>query len=178
MFSQRSNRPCADQSERDIEAYYRAAQVGTEVVIRETHSGILRYYLSSVDRLHRGRVYPKGHESFFAKSGAMCRQPHGQCKLVIPTAAVKAYAEGNPADYSLSYSKFVVATPPTLDEARQKLAAAESRLSSLEQRWDNYSGNNPDKYRSSIKSAQTDVGIWADHVRRLEERSRQTLEDS
>ena len=164
MFKSHSSRPCADQSPEELEAYYRAVKVGDEVVVRETQYGILRYYVSTVDKLHRGRVYPKGHQSFFAKSGAMCREPHGQCDLVIPTPAVKAYAEANPADYKLSYS--------------QKLAEAESRLARYQQAWDNYSGNNPNKYRSSIRDAQTDVSIWSAHVSRLEQAEANLLKDS
>lgn len=178
MFKSHSSRPCADQSPEELEAYYRAVKVGDEVVVRETQYGILRYYVSTVDKLHRGRVYPKGHQSFFAKSGAMCREPHGQCDLVIPTPAVKAYAEANPADYKLSYSKYVVSVPPTIEEARQKLAEAESRLTRYQQAWDNYSGNNPNKYRSSIRDAQTDVSIWSAHVSRLEQAEANLLKDS
>lgn len=143
-------------------------QSGSEVAIRETHGGVLRYYLSTVEKLNRGRVYPKGHHSFFAKSGSMCSAPHGQCNLVVPTPAVKAFVEANPPDYGLCYSRYVAAQPVTLEHARAKLSAAEERLQQLQRAWDNYSGNNPNKYRSSIKDAQSDVSIWSGEVRRLE----------
>lgn len=169
LFTRRSEYPCADQSANDIESYYRSVKPGSEVAIRETHGGILRYYLSTVDKLNRGRIYPLGHQSFFAKSGSMCRAPHGQSNLVIPSDAVKAYAEVNPSDPSRSYSRYVPATaPPTLDEARQKLAAAEAKLHQLNERWDSYSGNNPNKYRSSIRTAQAEVSSLSDLVRILE----------
>lgn len=168
LYTPSSQYPCADQTAPEIEAYYRAVQPGSEVAIRETHGGMLRYYLSTVDKLNRGRVYPIGHQSFFAKSGSICSAPHGQCSLVVPTAAVKAFAEANPPNYGLCYSRYVVAAPATLEEARAKLAEAEDRLQQLQRAWDNYSGNNPNKYRSSIKDAQTDVSIWAGTVQRLE----------
>lgn len=170
MYVPRSEYPCADQNQPEIEAYYRAIQVGAEVAIRETHGGILRYYLSTIDKpLSRGRVYPKGHQSFFAKSGVMCREPHGQCQLVVPTDAVKAYASANPAHYGMCHSRYVVDTgPANVEEARAKLEKAKGDLARLNEAWDNYSGNNPNKYRSDIKTARLMVDIAESWVKKLE----------
>lgn len=167
MYTPRADYPCANQTGPEIETYYRAVQPGSEVAIRETHGGILRYYLSTVEKLNRGRVYPKGHQSFFAKSGSMCSAPHGQCSLVVPTPEVKAFVEANPPNYGLCYSRYVVAQPATLEHAQAKLTAAEERLQQLQRAWDNYSGNNPNKYRASIKEAEFDVNMWAGAVKRL-----------
>lgn len=179
MYIPRSEYPCADQNQPAIETYYRAVQIGSEVAIRETHGGILRYFLSTVDKINRGRIYPKGHQSFFAKSGSMCSAPHGQCNLVVPTDAVKAFVAANPPNYGLCYSRYVVDSgPANLEEARAKLAAAEGRLAQLERAWDNYSGNNPNKYRSSIKMAQLEVSVLAGWVKKFEDQQSKTLNDS
>jgi hypothetical protein len=42
---------------------------------------------------------------------------------------------------------------PTIEDYN----AAKAELERLNERWDNYSGNNPDKYRSSIRSASARV---------------------
>jgi hypothetical protein len=98
--------PCADQKPEQIERYYRIAPEGSEAVIRETHAGFLRYYLTIIEgrNTRSGLVYLKGHASFNMKSGSMRRQPQGQCKLVLPTEAVKVYAAKHPPQPSLSYS--------------------------------------------------------------------------
>ena len=45
--------------------------------------------------------------------------------------------------------------------------AAKARLTAVEERWANYSGNNPDKYRSELRSAREDINaIKADLKRR------------
>jgi hypothetical protein len=98
--------PCADQTLEQIEHYYRTAPEGSEAVIRETQAGFLRYYLTTIEgrNVRSGLVYLQGHASFNMKSGSMRRQPHGQCKLVLPTEAVRAYAAKHPPQPGLSYS--------------------------------------------------------------------------
>lgn len=39
----------------------------------------------------------------------------------------------------------------------EDLAAARAELAAWEKRWEDYSGNNPDKYRADIRSAQSKV---------------------
>lgn len=44
-------------------------------------------------------------------------------------------------------------TPPTLED----LAAAQAQLDRLEEAWERYDGNNPDKYRGSMRQARLRV---------------------
>lgn len=96
--------PCADQTAEQVESYYRGVAPGDPVCVRETQYGILRYYMTTVERIgHQGRIYPVGFHSFWPK-GANCWEPKGQCKLVVPTQEVRQYAEAHPADPSISDS--------------------------------------------------------------------------
>lgn len=91
-------KPCDSQTPEEIEAYYRNVEVGSPACVRETHGGILNYYLTEVEGLNpkRGRVYLKVHGGFYAKSGKNCFEPTGQCRLVIPTDAVREHAATYP----------------------------------------------------------------------------------
>ena len=46
-----------------------------------------------------------------------------------------------------------------LAEARENLEAAKARLAHLQDSFDRYKGNNPNKYRSDIKSARADIEL-------------------
>lgn len=52
-------------------------------------------------------------------------------------------------------------TPYTLED----LAAAKAELGRLERAWDNYSGNNPNKYRSRIETARVRVSAIKLHLK-------------
>lgn len=104
-----SPRPCDDQTQDSIQAYYRAAAVGDMAAIRETHDRSLRYFMAPIERVHRGRIYPAGHGAFTVKSGVLQRQPYGQCSLVIPTEAIVQWCKDHPTSPTglpwISYSR-------------------------------------------------------------------------
>lgn len=86
--------PCVDQTEADIEAYYRKAQIGELAAVRRTHGGMLYYEITEIDGTtpKLGRVYVRAHGAFYMKHGKNCREPKGQTTLVVPTAPVVAWA--------------------------------------------------------------------------------------
>ncbi|MDB5964162.1 MAG: hypothetical protein JWQ72_662 [Polaromonas sp.] len=96
-----------EQTPEQITSYYRNVQVGGVACVRDTHYGMLRYFLDDVERLHpkNGRIYLEKHGGFFAKSGKNCSEPTGQCSLAVPTEAVRAYIAANPPLPGTSYSE-------------------------------------------------------------------------
>jgi hypothetical protein len=90
--------PCIDQTQADIEAYYRKAQIGTRAAVRQTHGGVLRYDLTEIDGTNPklGRLYVRAHGAFYMKHGKNCWHPTGQTRLVVPNDAVVAWALEHP----------------------------------------------------------------------------------
>ena len=92
------NAPCADQTPDDIERWLQEnVKVGSEVVIRETQGGMLKYMRGRVVRLGKGMVevmrqrrdgsFDHSAESF-NYAGRNRWHPKGQTRLVMPTANV------------------------------------------------------------------------------------------
>lgn len=114
-----SKAPCSTQTQEDICTYYKSAQVGDLMCIRNTQHQIITYRFFRIDRISRGRIYPpsaSGESSFWAKSGANCFHPHGQTTLVVPTVAITEAAD----QYEMR-SSGVSAVQLTTDEARALL---------------------------------------------------------
>ncbi|TGQ84092.1 hypothetical protein EN850_02890 [Mesorhizobium sp. M8A.F.Ca.ET.207.01.1.1] len=89
--------PCVDQTEKDIETYYRNEPEGSAAAVRTTHGGILTYALTTFDlRRKSGRINVEGFGDFYAKSGKNCYEPTGQKRLVVPTEEVVAWAKEHP----------------------------------------------------------------------------------
>jgi len=90
--------PCIDQSAKDIEAYYRTAEIGQIAVVRHTQGHMLRYVVSDIEGRNdpRGRVYVRNAGSFYMKSGKNCFHPQGQTSLVVPTDEIFAWAKDHP----------------------------------------------------------------------------------
>lgn len=90
--------PCADQTEQDIERYYRNEPEGSPAAVRTTYGGILTYDLTTftLRRTKTGRINVEGHGDFFMKSGKNCWEPTGQKRLVVPTEEVVAWAREHP----------------------------------------------------------------------------------
>jgi hypothetical protein len=90
--------PCVNQTEADIEAYYRNARVGEDVAIRHTQGFTLQYVITTVEALNalKGRVYVKDFGAFYMKHGKSCYYPKGQTSLVVPTDSVKQWAAAYP----------------------------------------------------------------------------------
>ena len=90
--------PCARQTEDDIAAYYRGADIGAAAVVRQTHGGLLLYHVTAIDgsKPERGRVYIRNHGAFYSKHGKNCFHPTGQTTLVVPTEEVLAWADAHP----------------------------------------------------------------------------------
>jgi hypothetical protein len=94
--------PCVDQTEDDVAAYYRAAEVGAEAVVRQGYGGMTTYYPGKVTgkNARAGRVYVDcrhgGGAAFYMKHGRNCFHPKGQTDLVVPTAEIAAWIEKHP----------------------------------------------------------------------------------
>lgn len=94
--------PCADQTPEDIAAYYKTAEPGAVVVVRQGYGGMLTYHVGTVTDANpkRGRIYVQaGHSggaAFYTKHGKNCFEPTGQTRLVVPTPEVLAWAEAHP----------------------------------------------------------------------------------
>lgn len=86
--------PCADQTEAEIENYYRNEPEGAVAVVRCTHGGILIYEVTTfgLRRTRSGRINVGNSGDFYMKSGKNCFEPTGQTRLVVPTDAVIAWA--------------------------------------------------------------------------------------
>lgn len=98
MTDTRPLSPCVDQSESDIEAYYRIAEVGQKAVVRHTQGHMLQYVLSEIEGRNpqRGRIYIRNSGAFYMRSGKNCFHPKGQTTLVVPTDEVLAWASVHP----------------------------------------------------------------------------------
>lgn len=90
--------PCIDQTEKDVEAYYRTAEVGAVAVVRQTQYHRLQYTVTSIGGtpVRAGRVYIENFGAFYMKSGKNCFHPTGQTRLVVPTEQVLAWAAAHP----------------------------------------------------------------------------------
>lgn len=55
MEDSRPVSPCIDQTEKDIEAYYRHAEIGQAAVVRHTQGHMLQYVISEIEGGNRGR---------------------------------------------------------------------------------------------------------------------------
>jgi hypothetical protein len=118
-----ANAPCADQTPDDIERWLRDnAKVGSEVAIRETQGGLLKYMRGRVVRVGKSMleiVRQRRDGSFdhsaesFNYSGRNRWQPKGQTRLVMPTAGVLSacdqcmtdtgFMPGSPWSYTTSF---------------------------------------------------------------------------
>jgi hypothetical protein len=117
------NAPCADQTPGDIERWLREnVKVGSEVAIRETQGGLLKYMRGRVVRLGKGMLevvrqkrdggFDHSAESF-NYSGRNRWHPKGQTRLVMPTADVlgacdqcmtdTGFMPGSPWSYTTSF---------------------------------------------------------------------------
>lgn len=94
----RPQSPCITQTPGEIEAYYRNAEVGACAVVRQMHSGVLEYRLTTIESRNpaSGLVYLPNEGSFYMKSGKNRRHPMGQRRLVTPTEAVLAWTAEHP----------------------------------------------------------------------------------
>jgi hypothetical protein len=105
LFLATTQLPCSEQSDAAISKYYLNIKVGDPVCVKETQYGLLRYYITTVEAIKRGRIYPVGHHAFWAKTGKNCWQPMGQSRLVIPTEKVRIFALKYPPDLSCCFSR-------------------------------------------------------------------------
>ncbi|MET2825736.1 hypothetical protein [Mesorhizobium shangrilense] len=91
--------PCAHQTEKEIEKYYRSTPEGSVAVVRRTHGGILTYEVATfgLRRTSSGRINVGNSGDFYMKSGKNCWEPTGQTGLVVPTNEVMAWAKDHPS---------------------------------------------------------------------------------
>jgi hypothetical protein len=66
--------------------------VGDDVAIRESHRGLLRFIITKVMNIKRGRLYTEkagyAGDSWWVRTGRNCWYPKGQSHLVEPTSGV------------------------------------------------------------------------------------------
>ena len=118
-----ANAPCADQTPDEIEQWLKDnAKVGSDVVIRETQGGLLKYMRGRVVRVGKAMIevvrqrrdgsFDHSAESFNFE-GRNRWQPKSQTRLVMPTADVLAacdqcmidtgFMPGSPWSYTTSF---------------------------------------------------------------------------
>uniref|UniRef100_A0A9E7ZPI9 Uncharacterized protein n=1 Tax=Bosea sp. NBC_00436 TaxID=2969620 RepID=A0A9E7ZPI9_9HYPH len=104
-YSMRNPRPllpCIDQTEDDVAAYYRAAEVGAVAVVRRGYGGMTTYFPGKITGKNprAGRAYVDcphgGGSAFYMKHGRNCFHPKGQTDLVVPNEEVLAWAAKHP----------------------------------------------------------------------------------
>lgn len=102
MANPRPLLPCVDQTEDDVGAYYRAAEIGDAAVVRRGFGGLITYHVGQVTgkKPRAGRVYVDcphgGGTAFYMKHGRNCFHPTGQTDLIVPTPEVLAWAAEHP----------------------------------------------------------------------------------
>ncbi|QDG74390.1 hypothetical protein [Labrenzia sp. PHM005] len=95
--------PTEGQTLQKIEAYLRGVQADDEVVIRNTHGGILTFEIAKVTgtKPSSGRLYTDlsggyGGCAWYMKSGKNTYYPGGQSQLFIPTDAIREFMNEHP----------------------------------------------------------------------------------
>ncbi|MEI9418093.1 hypothetical protein [Mesorhizobium sp. Cs1321R2N1] len=97
--------PCIEQTQKDIEAYYRNAEIGQIAVVRHTQHHMLFYRVSEIESRDPPCIYVRNGGAFYMKSGKSRYHPTGQTTLVVPTDEVLAWAKEHPQG-ELGYSVF------------------------------------------------------------------------
>lgn len=168
-----TDKPCADQTPEQLEAYYRAATEGDLACVRTDHGGYLpstEYTFERITGGRRGRVYLAASGSFYAGSGKNCFHPTGQKRLVVPTAAILAWAgddrrrarttQGQSMDDVRAVlegrlAKLPPPAPPppppvyTVEEAEARYASAREAYENADVR-----ANNPRAYQRRVAEAR------------------------
>lgn len=89
--------PTEDQTEMSIGEFLRTGMVGDDIAIRETHGGLLRFILTKVENIKKGRLYTEkggyAGSSWYIRTGRSCRYPTGQSHLVEPTSALRSFVK-------------------------------------------------------------------------------------
>ena len=96
MVFQEKTSPCIQQTEKDVERYYKAAALNAAAIVRQTQGGLLRYHLTFVENRRGARIHIHNFGDFYAKSGKNCFHPTGQTRLVVPTAEVLGWLAEHP----------------------------------------------------------------------------------
>ncbi|TGS82736.1 hypothetical protein EN817_25175 [Mesorhizobium sp. M3A.F.Ca.ET.174.01.1.1] len=97
--------PCIDQTQEDIETYYRNAEIGQIAVVRHTQHHILLYRVLEIESRDPPCIYVRNAGAFYMKSGKNRHHPTGQTSLVVPTHEVLAWANEHPRG-ELGYSVY------------------------------------------------------------------------
>ena len=99
--------PTEGQTEASIGMFLRTVKVGDEVAIRETHRALLRFILTKVTRINKGRLYTdqSGYagDSWCMRTGRSCWYPKGQSHLVEPTSGVRDFIKQH--EYGSHYTR-------------------------------------------------------------------------
>lgn len=97
--------PSGQQTAEEITEYYRNAKVGDPACIRSTYAGHLEFKMTVIEKAaHKSRIatrdpYTFGGSGFYV-DGRNCRSPHGQGRLVKPTADIENWISKHPGGIS------------------------------------------------------------------------------
>ena len=99
--------PTEGQTEASIGKFLRTVTVGDDVAIRETHRGLLRFILTKVASIKKGRLYTEqsgyAGDSWYIRTGRSCWYPKGQSHLVEPTSGVRDFIKQH--EYGSHYTR-------------------------------------------------------------------------
>jgi hypothetical protein len=96
--------PTENQTEASIGRFLSAVAVDDDVAIRETHRALLRFILTKVASIKKGRLYTEQNgyagNSWYIRTGRSCWSPKGQSHLVEPTSGVRDFIKERGEDGS------------------------------------------------------------------------------
>jgi hypothetical protein len=101
--------PAEGQTEKSIGEFLKASKEGDEVAIHETHQGVLRFTLTTIENIapKKGRLYTVdegyGGSGWYIRTGRSTRYPTGQSHLIEPTAAIREFVENYPDGLAFMY---------------------------------------------------------------------------
>jgi hypothetical protein len=134
--------PCNDQTQTQVESYYRNVKPCDVAVIRDTQGNIFGYRIDKITDTNpkRGRVYLEkgdswGGRAYYAKNGKSCMSPTGQINLVVPTEEVFEWIKENSGVLGngiMSYEVDYDPTPPGQREPGHRNSLSDLRRAVME----------------------------------------------
>lgn len=94
--------PALSQTEHEIGSFLRSALPGDPIAIHETHGGILRIGVTTIEaigakgRLTTAAQAAAGGNRWYVTTGRHCFHPKGQSHLILATEAVRRFVADHP----------------------------------------------------------------------------------